>query len=155
MDPSLSFADVEWLRSQWQGPLVIKGVQTVADSKVLADMGVDGILLSNHGGRQLDRAKVPFELLPDVVEKVGSEIEVFVDGGTMNGADVAAAVARGARAVFIGRAYLYGLMAGGKAGVERALQMLTKEFTDTMKLLGASDVSELDESLVSVRPKFS
>lgn len=152
MDPALSYDDVRWLREQWQGPLVIKGVQSLADAKELVDLGVDGLLLSNHGGRQLDRAKVPLELLPEVAKTLGHRVEVFVDGGVMNGADIAAAVAMGARAVFIGRAYLYGLMAGGRAGVDRALGILTKEFEDTMKLLGVTQVSELSEELVSIRP---
>lgn len=155
MDPALSFEDVAWLRSEWKGPLIVKGVQSLADAEKLADAGVDGVVLSNHGGRQLDRAKVPLELLPEVANRLGNRIEVFVDGGVMSGYDMAAAIALGARAVFIGRAYLYGLMAGGQAGVERLLQIMTKEFEDSMKLLGVTEVSQLSGEFVNLIPAKS
>ena len=112
MDPSINYEDLKEIRSIWPGKIVIKGVQNVEDSKKLADLGVDGILLSNHGGRQLDRAPVPFHLLPEVVREVGMDTEVMVDTGIMNGADVVACLALGAKFTLIGRAYLYGLMAG-------------------------------------------
>lgn len=115
MDPSINYEDLKEIRELWPGKIVIKGVQNVEDSKKLADLGVDGILLSNHGGRQLDRAPVPFHLLPEVVREVGKDTEVMVDTGIMNGADVVASLALGAKFTLIGRAYLYGLMAGGAA----------------------------------------
>lgn len=144
MDPSISFEDLEIIRGMWPGKLVIKGVQNVEDSKKLADLGVDGILLSNHGGRQLDRAPIPFHLLPNVVREVGKDTEVWVDTGIMNGADIVASLALGAKFTLIGRAYLYGLMAGGRAGVDRTIQILSDQVIRTMKLLEVSSVEELE-----------
>lgn len=144
MDPSISFEDLEIIRGMWPGKLVIKGVQNVEDSKKLADLGVDGILLSNHGGRQLDRAPIPFHLLPNVVREVGKDTEVWVDTGIMNGADIVASLALGATFTLIGRAYLYGLMAGGRAGVDRTIQILSDQVIRTMKLLEVSSVEELE-----------
>ncbi|WP_069385395.1 alpha-hydroxy acid oxidase [Cellulosimicrobium cellulans] len=144
MDPSIGFADLDAIREIWPGKLVVKGVQNVEDSKRLADLGVDGIVLSNHGGRQLDRAPVPFHLLPRVVREVGTDVEVMVDTGIMNGADVVAACALGARFTLIGRAYLYGLMAGGRAGVDRTIQILTEQVERTMKLLQVTSIAELE-----------
>jgi L-lactate dehydrogenase (cytochrome) len=144
MDPSISFADLEIIRGMWPGKLVVKGVQNVDDSKRLADLGVDGILLSNHGGRQLDRAPVPFHLLPDVAREVGRDTEVMVDTGIMNGADIVASLALGAKFALVGRAYLYGLMAGGRAGVDRTIQILSEQVVRTMKLLEVSSVEELE-----------
>ena len=142
-DPSMTIDDLEWLRAFWDGPLIIKGIQTVDDARRVADAGIDAIVLSNHGGRQLDRAPVPLRLLPEVVEAVGDRTEVWLDTGIMNGADIVAAVALGATAVLVGRAYLYGLMAGGQRGVERAAEILTREVRRTMQLLGARTVGEL------------
>jgi L-lactate dehydrogenase (cytochrome) len=142
-DPSMTIADLEWVRSCWAGPLVIKGIQTVADARRVVDAGADGIILSNHGGRQLDRAPVPLRLLPDVVEAVGDRTEVWLDTGSMSGADIVAALALGARTTLVGRAYLYGLMAGGERGVERAVQILEREVRRTMQLLGVRSVTEL------------
>ena len=144
MDPSISFADLEIIRGMWPGKIVVKGVQNVQDSVTLAGLGVDGILLSNHGGRQLDRAPIPFHLLPAVVREVGKDVEIMVDTGIMNGADVVASIALGARFTLIGRAYLYGLMAGGREGVDRAIQILSSEVVRTMKLLGVSSIDELE-----------
>jgi L-lactate dehydrogenase (cytochrome) len=144
MDPSISFADLEIIRGMWPGKIVVKGVQNLQDSVTLAGLGVDGILLSNHGGRQLDRAPIPFHLLPAVVREVGKDVEVMVDTGIMNGADVVASIALGARFTLIGRAYLYGLMAGGREGVDRAIQILSSEVVRTMKLLGVSSIDELE-----------
>lgn len=149
MDPSISFADLEVIRGLFPGKLVVKGVQNVEDSRRLADLGVDGIVLSNHGGRQLDRAPVPFHLLPDVVREVGRDVEVAIDTGIMNGADVVAAIAHGARFTLIGRAYLYGLMAGGRAGVERAIEILAEQVVRTMKLLQVSTLEELTPAHVT------
>ena len=120
-DPTLDLDDLAWLRGIWPGPLLVKGIQTVDDARAVVDVGVEGLVVSNHGGRQLDRAPVPLEGLPGIVDAVGDRAEVFVDGGIMNGGDVVAAVAIGARACLVGRAYLYGLMAGGEAGVQRVV----------------------------------
>jgi len=148
-DPSVTYADLAWIRAQWPGSLVVKGVQTVADAKQLAGLGVDAITLSNHGGRQLDRAPIPFHLLPAVVREVGADLEVHVDTGIMSGADIVAAVALGARFTMIGRAYLYGLMAGGQAGVERTIEILAEQIVRTMKLLGVASLEELSPAHVT------
>src|SRR5690606_26445749 len=116
----------------------------VPDAVRLVDMGVDGILLSNHGGRQLDRAPVPFHLLPQVVREVGKDATVMIDTGIMNGADIVASIALGAKFTLIGRAYLYGLMAGGRAGVDRTIAILRTEIERTMKLLGVQSLAELE-----------
>lgn len=142
-DPTMTIADLEWIRASWDGPLIIKGIQTVADARLVTDAGADAIVLSNHGGRQLDRAPVPLRLLPDVVEAVGDRTEVWVDTGILSGADIVAALALGARATMVGRAYLYGLMAGGERGVERAVDILAREIHRTMALLGVNDVGQL------------
>ena len=149
MDPSINYEDLKEIRSIWPGKIVIKGVQNVEDSKKLADLGVDGILLSNHGGRQLDRAPVPFHLLPEVVREVGMDTEVMVDTGIMNGADVVACLALGATFTLIGRAYLYGLMAGGRRGVDRTIEILSEEVRRTMKLLQVQNVAELEPKHVT------
>ena len=142
-DPTMTIADLEWLRASWDGPLVIKGIQTVADARRVVDAGADAIVLSNHGGRQLDRAPVPLRLVPDVREAVGDRTEVWVDTGILSGADIVAALALGADATMVGRAYLYGLMAGGERGVDRAAAILTREVARTMALLGVTSVGEL------------
>ena len=149
MDPSINYEDLKEIRELWPGKIVIKGVQNVEDSKKLADLGVDGILLSNHGGRQLDRAPVPFHLLPEVVRGVGKDTEVMVDTGIMNGADVVASLALGAKFTLIGRAYLYGLMAGGRRGVDRTIEILSEEVRRTMRLLQVSCVEELEPKHVT------
>ncbi len=131
------------------GKVVVKGVQSLADAKRLASMGVDGITLSNHGGRQLDRAPVPFHLLPEVVREVGADTEVHLDTGIMSGADIVAAVALGARFTMVGRAYLYGLMAGGEAGVDRMIQILSEQIERTMRLLGVATLDELEPGHVT------
>ena len=142
-DPTVTFEDLAWIKSQWPGKFVVKGIQTVADARAVADLGVDGVLLSNHGGRQLDRAPIPFHLLPAVAAEVGSEVEILLDTGIMSGADVVAAIAMGARFTLIGRAYLYGLMAGGEAGVDRAIEILAGQVERTMRLLGVTCLEEL------------
>jgi L-lactate dehydrogenase (cytochrome) len=149
-DPSMTIDDLEWLRGFWDGPLIIKGIQTVDDARRVADAGIDAIVLSNHGGRQLDRAPVPLRLLPEVVEAVGDRTEVWLDTGIMSGADIVAAVALGARAALVGRAYLYGLMAGGERGVERAAEILTREIRRTMQLLGVRSIQELGPQHVNL-----
>lgn len=142
-DPTVDFEDLSWIRDQWPGKLVVKGVQTVADARRVADLGVDGVMLSNHGGRQLDRAPVPFHLLPSVAREIGQEVEILLDTGIMSGADIVAAIAHGADFTMIGRAYLYGLMAGGRAGVDRVIDILGAEVARTMKLLGVTHLTEL------------
>ncbi|GAA1057702.1 L-lactate dehydrogenase [Agromyces luteolus] len=143
MDPTISFDDLDVIRQIWPGKIVVKGVQTVEDAKLLADRGVDGVVLSNHGGRQLDRAPVPFLLLPDVVREVGGDLEVHVDTGIMSGADIVASIALGARFTLVGRAYLYGLMAGGRRGVDKTIEILRTEIVRTMKLLEVATLDEL------------
>ncbi|TXK40351.1 alpha-hydroxy-acid oxidizing protein [Nonomuraea sp. C10] len=150
-DPAVTLRDLEWIRSEWGGRLLVKGVQRVDDAEELVAAGVDGLVVSNHGGRQLDRSPTPLELLPEVAAAVGDRTEVFLDGGVRSGADVAAAVALGARACLVGRAYLYGLMAGGEAGVDRVLAMLRGELVRTLALLGASGVDGLDADVVRLR----
>lgn len=144
MDPTISYEDLKVIREIWPGKIVIKGVQNVEDSKRLIDHGVDGIILSNHGGRQLDRAPIPFHLLPTVVREVGKDATIMVDTGIMNGADIVAAMALGAKFTLIGRAYLYGLMAGGRAGVDKTIEILRSEIERTMKLLGVASIAELE-----------
>jgi L-lactate dehydrogenase (cytochrome) len=148
-DPTVDFEDLRWIKEQWPGKVVVKGVQNLADAKRLADLGVDGITLSNHGGRQLDRAPIPFHLLPEVVREVGNDLEVHLDTGIMSGADIVAAVALGARFTLIGRAYLYGLMAGGRDGVDRAVEVLRSEIERTMRLLGVATLDELEPAHVT------
>lgn len=148
-DPTVTYDDLKWIKEQWPGKLVVKGVQTVDDAKRLTALGVDGITLSNHGGRQLDRAPIPFHLLPEVVRQVGKDTEVHLDTGIMSGADIVASVALGARFTLIGRAYLYGLMAGGREGVDRTIQILGEQVARTMRLLGVSSLDELEPGHVT------
>src|SRR5699024_8231553 len=138
------YDDLKTSRELWHGKIGIKGVQNVPDAVKLIDHGVDGIILSNHGGRQLDRAPIPFRLLPQVVQEVGRDATVMVDTGIMNGQDVVASIALGAKFTLVGRAYLYGLMAGGREGVDRMIQILSSEIRRTMTLLGVSSVEELE-----------
>jgi L-lactate dehydrogenase (cytochrome) len=147
-DPSLSWADVDWLRSVWDGPLVLKGVQTVEDAVLAADAGVEAIALSNHGGRQLDGAPAPFELVAPVADAVGGRVEIICDGGVRRGSDIVKAVAAGATACMAGRAYLYALGAAGERGVSRVLEWFRDDIRRTMTLLGARSVAELDRSLL-------
>jgi L-lactate dehydrogenase (cytochrome) len=151
-DPALNFDDLAWLRSVWPNRLLVKGIQCVDDARAVADLGVDGLVISNHGGRQLDRAPVPLELLPGIVDAVGDRTEVYMDGGVRSGADIVAAVALGARACLIGRAYLYGLMAGGHRGVQRVGEILSTEVRRTMQLLGVNTISELNRDYLRFRP---
>lgn len=143
MDPTIQFSDLTTIRDMWPGKIVVKGVQNLPDAVQLAESGVDGIILSNHGGRQLDRAPVPFQLLPEVVKELGPDFDVAMDTGIMHGADIVAAIAKGAKFTFIGRAYLYGLMAGGEAGVMRTIQILEEQIRRTMQLLQVSTLDEL------------
>lgn len=150
-DPGLSWKDVEWLRGIWSGPLMLKGIQRVQDADTAVAHGVDGIMVSNHGGRQLDHAPAPIDILEEVVQTVGGRIAVICDGGIRRGSDIVKALALGADACSIGRAYLYGLGAAGEAGVNRALEMLRDEMTRTMALAGVRSVEEITRELVHVR----
>jgi L-lactate dehydrogenase (cytochrome) len=150
-DPSVTFADLEWLRAAWPGPLLIKGITTADGARAAADHGADGIIVSTHGGRQLDRAAAPLEVLAPIVDAVGDRTEVLLDTGIMHGGDIVAALALGARACLVGRAFLYGLMAGGERGVDRAIAILAKEVSRTLQLLGVGGVGELNRSHVSLR----
>ena len=154
-DPTVTFDDLKWIRKNWQGNLVVKGIQNVDDAIKSVKAGADAIILSNHGGRQLDRAPVPFHLLPEVVKAVGKKTEVHIDTGIMHGADVIASIAAGAKFTWIGRAYLYGLMAGGKPGVDRSLEILKTQMIRTMKLLGARTLSELEPDHVRFIARYS
>ena len=154
-DPTVTYEDLKWIRKQWKGNLVVKGIQNVEDAVMSVKAGADAIILSNHGGRQLDRAPVPFHLLPEVVKAVGKKTEVHVDTGIMHGADVIAALAAGAKFTWIGRAYLYGLMAGGKPGVDRSLEILKTQMIRTMKLLGVRTISELEPDHVRFIARYS
>jgi len=154
-DPSTNWADIEAIRAQWNGPLIVKGPLGPEDARRAVDLGVDGLQLSNHGGRQLDRTAVPLDLVPSIRAAVGPDVTIVVDSGVRNGTDIALAVALGADAAAIGRAYLYGLMAGGEAGVDHALTLLATEFQRTMQLLGVATVAELREhgpQLLSATP---
>lgn len=150
-DPAASLADVRALRDAWPGRLVIKGVQSADDARAVVEAGADAVVLSNHGGRQLDRAPTPLEQLPAVVAAVGDRAEVYLDGGILNGADVVAAIALGARSCLVGRAYLYGLMAGGERGVQRAADLLAQEVRRTLQLLGVTSLAELTPDRVRLR----
>jgi len=150
-DPALNFKDLAWLRERWRGPLLVKGILSAEDAMAVVDLGVDAVVVSNHGGRQLDRAPTPLEQLPSVVDAVGDRAEVYLDTGVLSGADVVAAVALGARGCLVGRAYLYGLMAGGERGVTRAMEILDAEIRRTMQLLGVSTVAQLDRQHVRLR----
>jgi L-lactate dehydrogenase (cytochrome) len=151
-EPAATIADVRSLRESWPGALIVKGVQGVDDARAVVDAGADAVVVSNHGGRQLDRSPTPLEQLPAVVQAVGDRAEVYLDGGILDGADVVAAVAFGARACLVGRAYLYGLMAGGERGVQRVVDVLGREITRTMQLLGVASIEELTPDRVRLRP---
>jgi L-lactate dehydrogenase (cytochrome) len=154
-DPTVTYDDLAWVRDQWPGKVVVKGVQTADDARKVADVGVDAVLLSNHGGRQLDRAPVPFHLLPDVVQAVGKDVEVHLDTGIMSGQDIVAAIAHGAHFTMIGRAYLYGLMAGGREGVDRTIEILRGQVERTMRLLGVTTLDELEPGHVAMLRRLS
>lgn len=142
-DPSLSLDDVQWLRDEWEGSLVVKGIQSVEDAKRVVELGVDAVVVSNHGGRQLDRAPTPLELLPRVADAVNGRAQIFLDTGILSGADLLAAVGLGADACMVGRAYLYGLMAGGERGVDRMFEIMRSEAVRTMQLTGVDTVQEM------------
>ena len=149
-DPSLSWDDVNWLRSVWSGPVILKGIQTVDDARLAADAGVDAIALSNHGGRQLDGAPAAFDLVAPVADAVGGRTEIICDGGVRRGSDILKAVAAGATAAMAGRAYLYALGAAGERGVDRVLDWFHADLIRTMSLVGAGTVADLDRSLLDL-----
>lgn len=151
MDRSLTFKDVEWLAARWDGPLVVKGVQTVEDCRKAADAGATAVMLSNHGGRQLESAPAPIDCVAAVADALRDRLEIICDGGIRRGNHVVKALAAGANACSIGRAYLFGLAAGGEAGVERALTILKEEFERTMALVGCNAVDKLSRSYVQRR----
>ena len=150
-DPATTMKDIAWLRTVWKGPIIVKGIQSVDDAKAVAKLGVQGIILSNHGGRQFDRGPVPLEILPEVVKAVGNKVEIYIDGGIMSGLDALGAIALGAKAVFIGRAYLYGAMAIGEAGVEQVIEIMRREFENGMALSGATNIAEVRKNGARIR----
>lgn len=150
---TVTWGDLRWIRELWSGPLIIKGVMTAEDARRAVNEGASAIVVSNHGGRQLDSVPASIQILPEIVAAVNGEIEVLMDGGVRRGSDVVKAICLGARAVLVGRAYAYGLAAGGPAGVARAIEMLRTEIERTLKLLGCSSVSALDRSYVNVHQK--
>jgi len=150
-DPSTTMKEITWLRSVWKGPIIVKGIQGVEDAKAVAKLGVQGIILSNHGGRQFDRGPIPLEILPEVVKAVGNKVEIYIDGGIMSGLDALGAIALGAKAVFIGRAYLYGAMANGEAGVEQVIEIMRREFENGMALSGATNIAEVRKNGARIR----
>ena len=150
-DPSTTMKEITWLRSVWKGPIIVKGIQSVDDAKAVAKLGVQGIILSNHGGRQFDRGQVPLEILPDVVKAVGNKVEIYIDGAIMSGLDALGAIALGAKAVFIGRAYLYGAMANGEAGVEQVIEIMRRDFENGMALSGATNIAEVRKNGARIR----
>ena len=147
-DPRLSWADVEWVKKQWGGKFILKGIMEVEDAKLAADSGADAIVVSNHGGRQLDGAPSSIAALPPIVEAVGSKLEVWMDGGIRSGQDVLKAWALGARGTMIGRAFVYGLGAMGEAGVTKALQIIHKELDITMAFCGHTDLKKVDRNIL-------
>jgi L-lactate dehydrogenase (cytochrome) len=149
-DPSMSWRDLEWLKQVWGGPIVIKGVLTAADARRSVDCGADAIWVSNHGGRQLDGVQATVTLLPAIVDAVGKEAEIYLDGGVRRGSDVVKALSLGATACMIGRPYVYGLAAGGEAGVGRVLSILRSEIDATMALLGRPRIKDLDHTAVAL-----
>ena len=150
----VSWTDLKWIREQWSGPIVMKGVMTADDAKRSVDAGAQGIVVSTHAGRQLDGVAGPLRVLPGIVEAVGDKIEVLFDGGIRRGSDVVKAIGLGAKAVLLGRGYAYGMAAAGDAGVERAIEIFRADIIRTLKLLGCSSISQVDSSYVTMRPGF-
>ena len=150
-DPALSWSDLDWFRAEWGGPIVLKGIQSVADARLAADAGVEAIALSNHGGRQLDGSPAILELVPPVVDAVGDRVEIICDGGVRRGSDIVKAVALGARACMAGRAFLYGLGAGGERGVDKVVALLEADMRRTMALTGNRQLSDLGPELIRWR----
>jgi L-lactate dehydrogenase (cytochrome) len=149
-DTSLNWKDIDWIRSIWPGKLILKGILDVEDAEIAAKTGAQALVVSNHGGRQLDGAPSSIEVLPEIVDAVGSTMEVMFDGGIRSGQDVMRALALGAKSCMIGRAYAYGLGAAGEAGVAKALDVLAKELTTTMGLCGVNTIAEIDDRVIAV-----
>ena len=147
-DPTLNWGDVEWIKKRWGGKLILKGIQDVEDAKQAADSGADALIVSNHGGRQLDGALSSIEALPPIVAAVGAKIEVWMDGGIRSGQDVLKATALGAKGTLIGRPFLYGLGAMGEAGVKKCLEIIHKELDLTMALCGRTDIRNVDRGIL-------
>ena len=152
-DPALSWSDIEWFRENWSGMMMIKGVQTVEDAEIAADMGLDGVILSNHGGRQLDFAPPPIHLVAPVADAVGGRTSIICDGGVRRGSDIVKALAMGADACMIGRAYFYALGAAGEKGVDWVLDFLRAGVEHTMALSGIGSIKELNRDLIEVRDR--
>jgi L-lactate dehydrogenase (cytochrome) len=150
-DGSVSWDDLDWIRALWDGPILLKGVIRPEEADRAADAGLDGVVVSNHGGRQLDHLPASIDVLPQIVDAAGDRLEVLVDSGFRRGSDIAAALALGAKAVLIGRAHLYGLAAAGEAGVRHCIDILAHELSTAMALCGATSVAELDRSLIRYR----
>jgi L-lactate dehydrogenase (cytochrome) len=144
------WADLKWIRDVWNGPIMIKGVHTADDARRAVNEGAEALVVSNHGGRQLDGVPASLRSLPEVVDAVSGQIEILVDGGIRRGSDIVKALCLGAKAVLVGRAYAYGVAAAGKPGVARAIEILRADMVRTMKLLGCSSVKELNSSFVDV-----
>ena len=149
-DPALEWDDVDWLRSVWDGPIVLKGVQTVEDAVLAAERDVTAVALSNHGGRQLDGAPAAFSLVAPVADAVGGRVEIICDGGVRRGSDIVKTLAAGASAAMAGRSYLYGLGAAGERGVDRVLEWFRADLVRTMSLVGAATVGDLDRSFIQL-----
>jgi L-lactate dehydrogenase (cytochrome) len=149
-DTSLNWKDIDWIRSIWPGKLILKGILDVEDAELAAKTGAQAIVVSNHGGRQLDGAPSSIEVLPEIVDSVGAQMEIMFDGGIRTGMDVVRALALGAKSCMIGRAYAYGLGAGGEAGVAKAIDILAKEMLTTMGLCGVNTIAEIDDNLLAV-----
>ena len=147
---AVAWADLRWIRDAWTGPIVVKGVHTADDARRAVDAGAEGIVVSNHGGRQLDGVAATLRILPEVVAAVGDRTEVLLDGGIRRGSDIVKAIALGARAVLVGRAYVYGLGAGGGPGVTRAIEILRADLVRTLRLLGCGSTTELDQSFLEL-----
>lgn len=154
-DPTITFEDLKWIRSQWKGKLVVKGIQNIEDAKLAVKAGADAVVLSNHGGRQLDRAPIPFHLVPEAVKQIGKDAEVHVDTGIMHGQDIIASIAKGAKFTLVGRAYLYGLMSGGREGVDKMISILHSDMVRTMKLLGVRSLAELEPGHVKILERLT
>jgi L-lactate dehydrogenase (cytochrome) len=150
-DPALSWRDLDWFRAHWDGPIVLKGIQSVADARLAADAGIEAIALSNHGGRQLDGSPPILELVAPVAEAVGDRVEIICDGGVRRGSDMLKAVALGARACMAGRAFLYGLGAGGERGVDKVVALLEADLRRTMALTGCRQLSDAGPGLIRWR----
>ncbi len=149
-DPTLSWKDIDWIRSIWPGKLILKGILDVEDAEIAAKTGAQAVVVSNHGGRQLDGAPSSIEVLPEIVDTIGSKMEIMFDGGIRTGMDVMRALALGAKSCMIGRAYAYGLGAGGEAGVAKAIDILAKELITTMGLCGVNTIAEIDDNVLAI-----